>query len=49
MHTIFPTLPPTAEYELTRPGRKPKSVIHAMAGFGVAAQKSGRLPGIRNR
>ena len=32
--TVFPTIPPTTEYELTKLGRKLKNVLNAMAEFG---------------
>ena len=32
--TVYPTVPPTTEYELTELGRKLQGVIEAMAGFG---------------
>lgn len=37
--TVYPTVPPTTEYELTPLGRRLKSVIRAMADFGTALQK----------
>ena len=32
--TVFPTIPPTTEYELTKLGRKLENVLNAMAEFG---------------
>lgn len=32
--TVFPTIPPTTEYELTNLGRKLEDVLKAMAVFG---------------
>lgn len=32
--TVFPTIPPTTEYELTMTGRKLEKVLTAMACFG---------------
>lgn len=32
--TVFPTIPPTTEYELTESGRKLEPVLAAMASFG---------------
>lgn len=32
--TVYPTVPPTTEYELTSIGRKLKEVLNAMAEFG---------------
>ena len=32
--TVYPTVPPTTEYELTELGRKLEGVINAMAQFG---------------
>ncbi len=37
--TVFPTIPPTTEYELTRLGRKLETLINALAEFGVALQR----------
>lgn len=37
--TVFPTVPPTTEYELTRLGRKLEKLIHAMAEFGTAMKR----------
>ncbi len=37
--TVFPTVPPTTEYQLTRLGRKLEKVIHALAEFGMAVQR----------
>lgn len=33
--TVYPTIPPTAEYELTRSGRKLEEILLAMARFGL--------------
>ena len=38
--TVFPTIPPTTEYELTRLGRKLEKLIHALAEFGMVLQRS---------
>ena len=38
--TVFPTIPPTTEYELTRIGRKLEKLIHALAEFGMVLQRS---------
>ena len=32
--TVYPTIPPTTEYELTDTGRKLEAVLQAMAQFG---------------
>jgi DNA-binding HxlR family transcriptional regulator len=32
--TVYPTIPPTTEYELTETGRKLEPVLSAMAQFG---------------
>jgi len=32
--SVFPTIPPTTEYELTKAGRGLEKVIQAMAAFG---------------
>ncbi len=37
--TVFPTVPPTTEYELTRLGRKLEKVIRALVEFGMAVQR----------
>jgi DNA-binding HxlR family transcriptional regulator len=37
--TVYPTIPPTTEYELTELGRRLKGVIKAMAEFGDELQK----------
>lgn len=37
--TIYPTVPPTTEYELTEIGRKLEAVLEAMANFGVELKK----------
>jgi DNA-binding HxlR family transcriptional regulator len=37
--TVFPTIPPTTEYELTRLGRKLETLIGALAEFGIALQR----------
>jgi DNA-binding HxlR family transcriptional regulator len=34
--TVFPTIPPTTEYELTELGQGLQQVIHAMAIFGAS-------------
>lgn len=34
--TVFPTVPPTTEYELTEKGRKLEPLLMAMAEFGSA-------------
>jgi len=34
--TIYPTVPPKTEYELTRKGRRIEPVIAAMAAFGAS-------------
>ncbi len=39
--TVFPTIPPTTEYELTRLGRKLEKVINALAEFGMALKRTG--------
>jgi DNA-binding HxlR family transcriptional regulator len=39
--TVFPTIPPTTEYELTRLGRKLEKLIHALAEFGMALKRRG--------
>ncbi len=36
---VFPTIPPTTEYELTRLGRKLEKLIGALAEFGMAVQR----------
>ena len=33
--TVYPTIPPTTEYELTKRGRKLEDVLNAMAIFGA--------------
>ncbi len=33
--TVYPTIPPTTEYELTKTGKKLEPVLNAMAQFGV--------------
>ncbi len=33
--TVFPTIPPTTEYELTEQGQKLEKVLSAMAEFGI--------------
>lgn len=38
--TVYPTIPPMTEYELTALGRQLEGVLNAMAEFGVAMQKS---------
>jgi len=42
--TVFPTVPPTTEYELTPLGRKIEPVILAMAEFGMALAGSKGSP-----
>lgn len=37
--TVFPTIPPTTEYQLTRLGRKLEKLIGALAEFGTALQR----------
>ena len=37
--TVFPTVPPTTEYELTRLGRKLEKLIEALAEFGTALKR----------
>lgn len=37
--TVFPTIPPTTEYELTRLGRKLENLIHVLAEFGMTLQR----------
>ncbi|MCB6182628.1 helix-turn-helix transcriptional regulator [Leeia sp. TBRC 13508] len=39
--TIFPTIPPTTEYELTSLGQEMKQLIYAMAAFGQSVQAAG--------
>jgi len=36
--TIYPTVPPTTEYELTKLGEKLEGVLNAMAEFGSELQ-----------
>ncbi len=36
---VFPTVPPTTEYQLTRLGRKLEKLIGALAEFGTALQR----------
>jgi len=38
--TVYATVPPTTEYELTNLGQKLESVIYAMAEFGVELKKN---------
>lgn len=38
--TVYPTVPPTTEYELTPLGRQLESVIDAMARFGTAMRET---------
>ena len=38
--TVYPTIPPTTEYELTDLGQKLKLVLAAMAQFGEELRKS---------
>ena len=40
--TVFATIPPTTEYELTQLGRQLNQVIQAMACFGAALQAKDR-------
>lgn len=42
LRTVYATVPPTTDYELTPLGRKLKQVIRAMASFGVAVQTQGQ-------
>lgn len=37
--TVFPTVPPTTEYELTALGRRLEGVLREMAAFGNALKK----------
>ncbi len=37
--TVFPTIPPTTEYQLTRLGRRLEKLIGALAEFGMAVQR----------
>ncbi len=37
--TVYPTIPPTTEYELTDLGKKLEIVLEAMAKFGVELKK----------
>ena len=41
--TVYPTVPPTTEYELTSLGQKLEHVLMAMAKFGVILQKNFNL------
>jgi DNA-binding HxlR family transcriptional regulator len=43
--TVFPTVPPTTEYELTPLGRKLEPVIRAMQQFGTLLLDTGRTAG----
>lgn len=36
--TVYPTVPPTTEYELTKLGKKLEGVLNAMAEFGNELQ-----------
>ncbi len=38
--TMYPTIPPTTEYELTKIGRKLEPVLNAMAVFGIELDKT---------
>lgn len=40
VRTVYPTVPPTTEYELTALGRKIEPVIEAMAAFGMAMREA---------
>ncbi|MEX0953870.1 MAG: helix-turn-helix domain-containing protein [Rhizobiaceae bacterium] len=40
--TIYPTVPPKTEYELTAEGRRIEPVIAAMAEFGARLKSGGR-------
>lgn len=44
--TVFPTVPPTTEYELTPLGKELETVIQAMEDFGVLLLESNRITGI---
>jgi len=37
--TVFPTIPPTTEYELTETGKMLASVLREMANFGLELKK----------
>jgi len=37
---VFPTVPPTTEYELTKLGRKLEGVLKAMSEFGAELQQT---------
>lgn len=37
--TVFPTIPVTTEYELTKTGRKLEKVLSEMANFGIELKK----------
>lgn len=39
IRTVFPTIPPTTEYELTKTGKKLEKVLVAMASFGDDLKK----------
>lgn len=41
LRSVYPTIPPTTEYELTDLGDQLKQVLLAMADFGTALKKSG--------
>jgi len=38
--TVFPTVPPTTEYELTELGRKLEGVLKAMSDFGAQLKET---------
>lgn len=40
--TVFPTIPPTTEYELTGLGQKLETVLMAMAQFSIEMDKDAR-------
>jgi DNA-binding HxlR family transcriptional regulator len=42
--TVFPTVPPTTEYELTAIGKEFETVIRAMQDFGTLLLKSAESP-----
>jgi len=43
--TVFPTVPPTTEYELTSMGRELETVIRAMQQFGMSLLKTSQTAG----